>query len=136
MQFLKQLDDAAVAAVANKLLDTNGQTTTLEVKEALRQDGYLANQADVSAAMDGLQYSEGWYHIFTGTYRTYYRNGSGPRTAAPAAAPDDEDDDQTAQGPAAPPITLQNAQLPPAAPGSTLGALGLLMGAGATGQAD
>lgn len=44
---MKQLTNFAVVSVMNLLIHTNGQTTTLEIKNQLRDLGYRADQSDV-----------------------------------------------------------------------------------------
>ena len=55
---MKILTTSAVEWAMDLLIHTNGQTTTLEVKNALREIGYRADQADVSRMMNDL-YNEG-----------------------------------------------------------------------------
>lgn len=59
---------------AADLLDVNGNTTNLEIKEYLRSDGYWMLQKDVSWAMTWLCEQNSWYAIMdpTNTYRIYY----------------------------------------------------------------
>lgn len=48
---MKNLTSYAVELAMNLLIHTNGQTSTLEVKNLLRDQGYFAKQEDVSVAM-------------------------------------------------------------------------------------
>ncbi len=64
--------DADAQKVAQQLLDTSKETTTLDVKNLLRDAGFTATQADVSLAMDRLAFQEDWPWDFNGTYRTFY----------------------------------------------------------------
>lgn len=62
------LTDLDVDLVAEGLINTNGPTTTLEIKKRLREFGFFATQRMVSEAMQRLLYP------FTdnGQYRSYY----------------------------------------------------------------
>lgn len=68
---LKSLSQEAVRQMAESLMLLNGFTTTLDVKMALREQGYAALQADVSAYMDELAAELEWYYQYNGTYRIY-----------------------------------------------------------------
>lgn len=57
---LKTTDKIAVLIVACDLMKQNGQTTTLEVKNELRNQGYDARQMQVSQFMSELAGEEGW----------------------------------------------------------------------------
>jgi len=61
----------AVKQAAEHLLLSNGQTTTLEVKTLLREQGFEAYQADVSQWMDRLSQELDWEFTFNGRNRTY-----------------------------------------------------------------
>ncbi|MEM8601463.1 MAG: hypothetical protein AAGF99_16220 [Bacteroidota bacterium] len=65
------LTPAAVRETALMLMRTTGTTTTLDVKQALREQGFWATQTDVSTAMDILAGDLGWLWITNGFYRTY-----------------------------------------------------------------
>jgi hypothetical protein len=65
---LKQKD---VRKVAFSLMQQNGITTTLEVKNALRNAGFYARQYEVSALMDKIADKQGWFWTFNGRFRTY-----------------------------------------------------------------
>ena len=67
----KKLDKVAVLVEACTLMLNNGQTTTLEVKNSLRKQGYDARQADVSAFMAELSGEEKWKAKDTGSYKVY-----------------------------------------------------------------
>jgi hypothetical protein len=56
------------------LLDTNGRTTTLEIKLALRNIGFNATQSEVAQSMYTLWPLYDWHWTFNGTYRTYFPN--------------------------------------------------------------
>lgn len=62
-----------VKDVAEELMEENGQTTTLEVKEELRKRGYFAVQKEVSDLMFDLGHEEDWniQNDPTGTHRVY-----------------------------------------------------------------
>lgn len=61
-----------VARKASEILAQNGKATTLEIKMALRNDGYFARQEAVAYAMYTLWGVYEWHWTFNGTYRTYY----------------------------------------------------------------
>jgi Iap family predicted aminopeptidase len=63
-----------IIATANSLLNENGHTTTLEVKNQLRQNGMKVRQKEVSIIMQTNVQKYGWYHTFNGNFRTYYPN--------------------------------------------------------------
>lgn len=71
MQYKKLFKDQDVLNVATKLIKKNGQTTTLEVKQELRNQRFWAVQADVSGVMDALAESGLLEHNFGAPYRTY-----------------------------------------------------------------
>ena len=68
---LQSLSHEAVRQMAESLMLLNGFTTTLDVKMALREQGYKALQAEVSSFMDELAAELEWYFQFNGTYRVY-----------------------------------------------------------------
>ena len=67
----KKLDPLAVRFVATTLILAHGSTTPLDVKNALRQRGYEARQADVSQWLFVISLWERWYIHDNGTYREY-----------------------------------------------------------------
>lgn len=69
---LRRLNYEAVQAMADALILQRGATTTLEVKMALRAEGFLAYQRDISAMMDLLVQDAGWAYECNGEYRTYF----------------------------------------------------------------
>ena len=109
----KDLTVDAVREALYALLDEGDTTTNLDIKEALREDGYFAVQEDVSNYMDQIvveDFTDGLDFSFNGQYRTYFLRDDddgdgnsipGPfqQSAAPAGGPlpfdldDDEDDD-------------------------------------------
>jgi hypothetical protein len=68
---MKTLNKVAVMLVAIEMMKDQGTATTLEVKEALRAEGYFAKQADVSNFMFEVAQEEGWAIDNSSTYRTY-----------------------------------------------------------------
>lgn len=68
---LKALNINSVQAVAEELMLKKGWTTTLEVKEQLRRNGFYAIQVEVSSAMDFLAWENKWYYECNGKYRIY-----------------------------------------------------------------
>lgn len=88
----KAIDKAAVKKAAEELFDANGKTTTLEVKEKLRADGFFALQNEVSQFMSEISAEEDWDYQSNGQFNTYY----------PA---DDTDDDLDTDASAAPSST-------------------------------
>lgn len=71
------LSMAAVYETAEALMARHGSTTTLEVKNGLRNQGFWALQADVSEALRALAHTLGWTFTSNGRFRTYYC-GSAP----------------------------------------------------------
>ena len=67
------LTKAAVRQAAEMLMDQHTETTTLEVKNQLRQQGYKAVQREVSALMDELCAEANWEFEFNGRNRIYRR---------------------------------------------------------------
>ena len=67
-----------VKEVAEKLMESNGQTTTLEVKKELRNRGYWAKQKEVSDLMFDLSNTEDWdvQNAASGTHRLYSNDGA------------------------------------------------------------
>jgi hypothetical protein len=76
MSQYKTLDKADIEAVFDKLIDENGQTTSLEVKEELRNQGFWATQAVVGVELRTIADAKGCDWDFNGTYRTYYEPGT------------------------------------------------------------
>ena len=69
---LKQINVEIVRQIAESLMLLNGKTTTLEVKLALREEGYYALQSEVSAYLSAVAAEMEWYFQFNGTYRRYF----------------------------------------------------------------
>jgi predicted DNA-binding WGR domain protein len=68
---MKALDKATVLAAAEDLMSKFGSTTTLDVKNRLRTNGYMAAQAEVSQYMDALAREENWAFAQQGNFRVY-----------------------------------------------------------------
>ena len=69
------LTPAAVREAAHLLMRTHGATTTLEVKNMLRNQGFWALQREISVLMAGLAQHEGWQFHDTGRFRIYVPGG-------------------------------------------------------------
>jgi len=67
----KTVDKAAVKKTAEKLMNDNGSTTTLDVKNTMRKDGYFAEQSVVSDHMRTLNSEEDWDYTSNGSFNTY-----------------------------------------------------------------
>lgn len=67
---MKQYSFDQLKTVAHTLIQTNGATTTLEVKQVLRSMGFIASQQDVSRDMDNLT-SMGYNYVDNGKFRIY-----------------------------------------------------------------
>lgn len=68
---MKTLTQEAVKEAAEDLIEAFGTTTTLDVKNKLRQQGFQAMQADVSRLMDIVTAEEKWQFNHNGRYRVY-----------------------------------------------------------------
>ncbi|MCC6726751.1 MAG: hypothetical protein IT258_19775 [Saprospiraceae bacterium] len=68
----KHIDKEAVKAAALQLLSENGATTTLEVKNNLRSNHYIATQSEVSDLLDEIAGEEGWQFQWNGKFRVYF----------------------------------------------------------------
>jgi len=68
---MKNLTKDAVKEAAEHLIEAFGTTTTLDVKNRLRQQGFQALQAEVSDLMDTLTNEEQWRFNHNGRYRVY-----------------------------------------------------------------
>ena len=68
---MKNLTKDAVKEAAEHLIEAFGTTTTLDVKNRLRQVGFQAFQAEVSDFMDILTSEEQWRFNHNGRYRVY-----------------------------------------------------------------
>lgn len=68
---MKNLTKEAVKEAAEYLIEAFGTTTTLDVKNRLRQVGYQAFQNEVSNLMDTVTAEERWQFNHNGRYRVY-----------------------------------------------------------------
>lgn len=68
---MKNLSKADVYDVAIDLIEDNGSTTTLDIKNELRNRGFFAKQADVSEFMLQVADEEGWNFSYNGVHRVY-----------------------------------------------------------------
>lgn len=68
---MKKLTKEAVCEIAETLIQKNGSTTTLDVKNHLRTRGYEAFQNDVSRFMQDLTTEESWNFRNNGRYKVY-----------------------------------------------------------------
>lgn len=68
---MKNLTKDAVKKTAVKLMNDNGETTNLDIKNELRTEGYNAKQKAVSDFMIELASEENWEHTNNGNHRTY-----------------------------------------------------------------
>lgn len=68
---MKTLNDLAVLQAAETLMRQNGQTTTLDVKNLLRQQSYEATQSEVSSRMEIVARQESWHINSAGAYKIY-----------------------------------------------------------------
>lgn len=75
---LKSLDRQAVRMAATTLILAEGCTTTLCVKQFLRNRGYYAQQAEVSKWLFTIAGQQGWSVNDNGLFRVY----SFPRPAS------------------------------------------------------
>lgn len=70
MNEYKQPTDLAIQAAANALMRENGMTTSLEVKQRMRDDGYWVDQEQVRDALSRMAGPLNW-RVSTGRFRTY-----------------------------------------------------------------
>lgn len=68
---MKNLTDQAVIDAAKQLIAQNGSTTTLDIKNELRDQGYFATQNQVSAMMFNNFQSAGLEFSVAGGHREY-----------------------------------------------------------------
>lgn len=69
---LKPLNRRAVRMAATTLILAEGCTTTLCVKQFLRNRGYYAQQAEVSDWLFTIATQQGWSVNDNGLFRVYY----------------------------------------------------------------
>ena len=68
---MKNLNEQAVLDAAKQLIADNGSTTTLDIKNVLRNQGYFATQNQVSAIMFNNYRSAGLEFSVAGNHREY-----------------------------------------------------------------
>lgn len=66
------IDKQMVKEAAEALMSQHGATTTLEVKNWLRHNNFIAYQWEVSALMDTLAEEEAWAFQWIGKFRVYF----------------------------------------------------------------
>ncbi|GAB4021937.1 hypothetical protein [Spirosoma koreense] len=69
---LKQLTPGMVSLAATTLILAEGSTSSLIVKQFLRNRGYWARQAEVSDWLFAIAQQEGWAINDNGMFRVYY----------------------------------------------------------------
>lgn len=105
------LTQDVVRDVANKLIDANGSTTNLDVKNELRKRGYWAIQADVSDFMQSIASSigSGWDVSNNGRFNTYsLKSTAAPAQNTPAQSPARKQRKPRVPGKVVPMIFFQN----------------------------
>lgn len=70
-QSRNNINKEIVKKAAEHLILTNGQTTTLEVKEYLRNQNFVAFQNEVSTILEDIAIEQDWFFEFNGTYRVF-----------------------------------------------------------------
>lgn len=70
----KNLTKEVVKNYAQALMLQNDTTTTLDVKEVLRERGYYATQEEISEIMKTLCEEESWCFTSNGKYKIYWLN--------------------------------------------------------------
>jgi len=73
-------DKIEIKITAERLMSASGQTTTLHVKNHLRNRGFLAFQNEISALMGQLASENNWQHVHNGQFRIYSLPIRSPRT--------------------------------------------------------
>jgi hypothetical protein len=69
---MKSLTKQDVKDAAVKLMEEHDSTTTLDVKNALRAEGFWATQNQVSEIMDEIYSEENWDYANPNGYREYF----------------------------------------------------------------
>jgi len=64
-------DKIEIKLTAERLMSASGQTTTLDVKNHLRNRGFLAFQNEISALMTQIANESNWRHVHNGQFRIY-----------------------------------------------------------------
>lgn len=79
------LNQTDIEDTFNELIEANGQTTSKEVKDKLRNQGFWSTQAIVGAALRDIALAAGNDWDFNGVYRTYYEPNTqmSPTSASP-----------------------------------------------------
>ena len=67
----KNLNKNSILYATLHLIDANGETTTMEVKNRLRAEGFFAKQKEVSETMNDFVEGMGLSYSDNGQYRTY-----------------------------------------------------------------
>lgn len=86
MSQYKTLEQDNIEEVFDELLAKNGQATSLEVKEELRNRGFWATQKVVGTSLRTIADAKGCDWDFNGTYRTYYEPGTQNMSPTPVQA--------------------------------------------------
>lgn len=73
---MKQLDYSAAEEVFDELLEENGETTSLDVKQRLRKNGYWAEQAETTQFVRQIAFDKDLDWDFNGQYRTYFKESN------------------------------------------------------------
>lgn len=68
---MKKIEEKDVEKVALELIAKNSKTTTLEIKEKLRSNGFWATQSEVALMMDNIEQKSKLNSSANGTYRTF-----------------------------------------------------------------
>ncbi|GAB3986289.1 hypothetical protein GCM10028807_03390 [Spirosoma daeguense] len=69
---LKQITPSIVCQAATTLILAEGATSSLIVKQYLRNNGYRAYQADISNCLFSVALQQGWAVNDNGMFRVYY----------------------------------------------------------------
>ncbi|WP_420150427.1 hypothetical protein [Spirosoma sp.] len=69
---LKQITPSMVCLAATTLILAEGSTSSLIVKQFLRNRGYKARQADVSTWLFDVAQQQGWAINDNGIFKVYY----------------------------------------------------------------
>lgn len=64
-------DKIEIKLTAERLMNSSGQTTTLQVKNQLRNRNFLAFQNEISEIMEQLANENNWHHVHNGQFRIY-----------------------------------------------------------------
>ncbi len=85
---MKTLDKDDIVEVFNKLIEDNGETTSLEVKKVLRSKGFWATQAQIGTALIEIAEEQDNEWVYNGVHRTYNEpdTNMSPTSVLPANA--------------------------------------------------